>query len=161
MVPDRDRERFAYALVSAAPLQDTNAAGIAVVYKAQDRSTMSTVCQALPNADPLAAGYEAIMRVLEEALRTGVRRVTIYTDLHELIDQLTRDAEVPRWLLVRHLKTRGMINQLAGVKLIGATSARFSARMIAESARVPGEKPLQPNPPRGNQLTLMPEDSLA
>ena len=162
MVPKRDDQTFAYALVSAVPLQNINATGIAIVYKARDRSTIRTVCQALPDTDPLTAGYEALMRVLEEALHTGVRRIKVYTDLHEIVDQLVRDAEVPRPLLVKHLKTRGMINQLAGVNLVPATSERFSARLIAQSARLPGESPTRrPRPREGNQLTLMPEDTLA
>jgi len=48
MVAERNAPGFAYALVSAAPLQDTNAAGIAVVFKARDRSTIRTICQARP-----------------------------------------------------------------------------------------------------------------
>ncbi|MFO8081945.1 MAG: reverse transcriptase-like protein [Armatimonadota bacterium] len=140
-------DRFAYALVSAAPLRDTDAAGMAIVFKARDRSTIRTVCQALPDTDVLAAGYEALMQVLEEALRTGARRITVYTDLHEVVDQLKDDADVPRWLLVSHLKTRGMINQLGEVKLVIATNARFSARKIAEGARLPGERP----DPRGHR----------
>lgn len=155
---------FAYALVSAATLQDTDAAGIGIVFKARDRSTIKTVCHALPDTEPLAAVYEALMRVLEEALQVGVRRLTIYTDFREVVDQLTRDAPVPRPLLVTHLKTRGMINQLAGVNLVAATSGRFSARLIAESARLPGNDraPAPGRPSRsGRQLTLIPEDTPA
>ncbi|MGI5817631.1 MAG: reverse transcriptase-like protein [Armatimonadota bacterium] len=162
MRPERE-ERFAYALVSAAPLQDTNAAGIGIVFKAQDRSTLRTVCQALPDTDPLAAAYEAMMRVLEEALGTGVRRLTIYTDLADVVAQLTDDAPVPRGLLVAHLKTRGMINQLASVKFIAATSDRFSARLLAQSARLPGDgRPAPQPPPRGGrQLKLIAENASA
>ena len=163
MVAERNAPGFAYALVSAAPLQDTNAAGIAVVFKARDRSTIRTICQALPEAEPLEAAYEAVTQVLEEALQTGVRRFTVYTDLTELVEQLTSDAPVPRRLLVKHLKTRGMINQLAGVTFVTATSDRFSARLIAESARPPGDGPPAPprTPPDGRQLALLPEDAPA
>ncbi|MFP4250885.1 MAG: reverse transcriptase-like protein [Armatimonadota bacterium] len=153
--------RFAYALMSAAPLRDTSAAGIAVVFKARDRSTLRTVCQAVPDSDVLAAGYEALMQVLEEALRTGARRITVYTDLHEVVDQLKDDADVPRWLLVTHLKTRAMINQVGAVKLVVATSDRFSARRIAESARVPEERADPRSHRRQDQLRLSTEDALA
>jgi ribonuclease HI len=88
-------DRFAYALVSAVALRDLHAAGMAIVFKARDRSTIRTVCQALPDTNVLAAGYEALMHVLEEALWTGARSITVYTDLHEVIDQLTNDTEEP------------------------------------------------------------------
>jgi len=169
MGAERNDDGFAYALVSATPLQDTNAAGIGIVYKARDRSTIRTVCQALQDTDPLAAAYEAVMRVLEEALRTQVRRVKIYLDIPEVVNQLAGDAPVPRPLLVAHLKTRGMINQLAGVNLVAATNSRFSARLLAESARLPGagrlpgaERPATaPQSARIRQLALLPEDALA
>lgn len=137
MIPERT-ERFAYALVSAAPLEDCDATGIGIVFKARDRSTLGTVCQALPHTDVLAAAYEAIMRVLEEALRTGVRRFTIYTDLADVVAQLTNDAPVPRPTLVAHLKVRGTINQLGAVRFVTATGPRFSARLLAEGAKRPG-----------------------
>lgn len=169
MGAERNDDGFAYALVSAAPLQDTNAAGIGIVYKARDRSTLRTVCQALQDTDPLAAAYEAVMRVLEEALRTQVRRVTIYLDIPEVVNQLAGDAPVARPLLVAHLKTRGMINQLAGVNLVAATNSQFSARLLAESARLPGDGRLpgaeRPATASGSarirQLALLPEDALA
>jgi len=156
-------ERFAYALVSAAPLQDTDAAGIAIVFKAPDRSTIGTTCQALPATDPLEAAYEAVMRVLDEALSTGVRRFTIYTDKRELVEQLTANAPVPRELLVKHLKTRGMVNQLGEVKFVVATSGRFSARLIAEGARLPGDSSAAPRRQSSDrrQLELLAEDALA
>lgn len=156
-------ERFAYALVSAAPLQDTDAAGIAVVFKAPDRSTIGTICQALPATDPLEAAYEAVMRVLDEALHRGIRRFTIYTDINEMVAQLTSDAPVPRRLLVKHLKARGTINQVGDVKFVTATSNRFSARLIAESARLPEGTPSAPRRTSqdGRQLELLAEDALA
>ncbi len=126
--------RFAYALVSAVPLQDSTAAGIGVLFKARDRSTVGSICQALPNTEPLMAAYEALMRVLEEALRVGSRRITVYIDPPEVVRQLEGEAEVPRWALVKHLKARGMINQLGSVKLVAATRPGFSARLLAQGA---------------------------
>jgi len=160
-------ERFAYALVSAAPLQDPNTTGIGIIFKAPDRSTIKTICQALPDTELLAAAYDAVRRVLEEALATGVRRATIYVDPPEIVEQLAGDAPVPRPLLVAHLKARGMINQLASVNLIAAVSEHFSARMLAESAhpvsREAGRTPQRPRPPDrdGKQLSLIAEDTLA
>ncbi len=154
-------QSFAYALVSAAPLQDTNAAGIGIVFKAHDRSTIRSVCQALPGTEVLEAAYEAVMRVLEEALQVGKRRLTIYTDIHEMVQQLADEAEVPRALLVKHLKTRGMINQLQHVNLVVATSDRFSARLLAEEVHLPGERTSRDIPGAEDQLTLMPEDAPA
>lgn len=156
-------DRFAYALVSATPLQGTDAAAMAVVFKAPDRSTIGTISQALPGMGSLEAAYEALMRVLDEALRTGVRRCTIYTDNPEVVQQLTENASVPRELLVKHLKTRGMVNQLGEVKFVVATSGRFSARLIAESATLPGgDQPPPRRPSRDRrQLELLEEDALA
>ncbi len=159
--------RFAYALVSAAPLQDPSATGIGIIFKAQDRSTIRTVCQALTHTELLAAAYEALRRVLEEALATGVRSLTIYVDPAEVVEQLVADAPVPRELLVTHLKTRGMINQLARVNLVAATSSSFSARMLAQSARPLGARHGADRgsaPARAHaekQLSLIPEDTPA
>ena len=172
MVADARADRFAYALVSAAPLQDTDAAGIGVLLKAHDRSTVRTICQALPDTEPLAAAYEALMRVLEEALRTGSRRITVYLDPPEVVTQLTGDGDVPRWLLVKHLKTRGMINQLGSVALKAATNSRFSAKLLAQSARLPAteagqgeEVPDRPRPPvrkaEQAQLALLTAEAFA
>ena len=71
-------EKFSYALVSAVPLQDTQATGIGIIFKAPDRSTIKTICQALEHTDTTAALYEAVMTVLDEALATGVWRPVIY-----------------------------------------------------------------------------------
>ena len=166
MVAQSSRERFAYALVSAAPLQDPTATGIGIIFKAQDRSTISTVCQALPHTELLAAAYEAVRRVLEEALETGVRSLTIYTDPAEVVEQLAGDGDVPRPLLVTHLKTRGMINQLARVNLVAATNSNFSARVLAQGARevgalAHGGRPATTPGHAEKQLSLISEDALA
>jgi len=159
-------ERFAYALVSAAPLQDPNATGIGIIFKAPDRSTIRTVCQALQHTELLAAAYEAVRRVLEQALATGVRSLTVYVDPSEVVEQLAEDAPVPRELLVTHLKARGMINQLAWVNLVAATSSSFSARLLAQSARPLGaprsaERAHEPLSNHAEQLSLIPEDAPA
>jgi hypothetical protein len=159
------RERFAYALVSAAPLQGLDATGIGIVFKAPDRRTTGTVSQALVGVEPVEGAYEAVRRVLEEALACGVRGLTIYVEPAEVVEQLRSNAPVPRPLLVTHLKTRGMINQLARVSLVAATSQAFSARVLAESARPPGfaghEGELaQPRSSR-RQLSLITEDKPA
>ncbi len=167
MVANSSRERFAYALVSAAPLQGPNATGIGIIFKAQDRSTIRTVCQALMDTELLAAAYEAIRRVLEEALATGVRGLTIYIDPAEVVEQLAGDGPVPRPLLVTHLKTRGMINQLARVNLVAATNSSFSARVLAQGARPIGARPSADRRPATTpthaekQLSLITEDALA
>jgi ribonuclease HI len=149
-------QSFAYALVSAVPLEGVNATGIGIIFRGQDRSTVGTWREALPGADRIAATYEALMRVLEAALQARMRRVTIYTDVGEVVAQLTEDAEVQREVLVPHLKTRGMINQLRQVKLVLATSERFSARMVAETAE-PAETEETPatSSRDGRQLSLL------
>ncbi|GEM_PF-6032360 len=162
---DGRRERLAYALVSAAPLQGLDATGIGIVFKAPDRRTIGTVSQALVGIEPVEGGYEAVRRVLEEALASGVRGLTIYVEPSEVVEQLRSNAPVPRPLLVTHLKARGMINQLGRVTLVAATSHAFSARVLAQSARLPGfggreGEPPQPRSSR-RQLSLIAEDEPA
>jgi len=131
----RDEEKFSYALVSAAPLQDTDATGIGIIFKARDRSTLKTICQALDSTDEAAAAYEAVRRVLEEALATGVGRPAIYLDNSEVVAQLTGEEEVPRALLATNLRTRAMMHQVGRPQVIAATtSARFTARRLALDA---------------------------
>jgi len=101
------------------------------------------------------------MRVLEAALEVGRRRITIYTDIHEVVEQLADEAEVPRWLLVKHLKTRGMVNQLSDVNFVVATSERFSARVLAESAHLAGDRTPRRSDEGERQLKLMREDTPA
>lgn len=133
----RDEEQFSYALVSAAPLQDSTATGIGIILKARDRSTLKTICQALENTDVAAAAYEAVRRVLDEALAAGVGRPAIYLDDPEVVAQLNGEAEVPRALLATNLRTRAMMHQVGRPQVIAATtSARFTARRLAQEATV-------------------------
>ncbi len=149
---------FAYVLVSAVPLQDTAATGIGIIYKADDASTLRTHCGALDATTPLAATYEAMMRVLDQALGAGVKRFTIYVDNHSVVRQLQGDEEVPREVLGANLHTRGMLHQVGRVRLVAADSPHFSARRLAESARPPRSTSISLSP---RQLTLLPEDAMA
>lgn len=145
--------RFSYALVSAALLQDSAATGIAVILKAHDRSTVKTICIALETADPLAAAYEAVMIVLDEALAAGVGRPAIYIDNTQVVEQLEGRQQPPRELLATNLRARARINQVGRPRLIAATrSERFSARQLAESAVAP--RSVSPR-----QLSLMSEEA--
>lgn len=135
MEPRRDEEKFSYALVSAAPLQDSNATGIGIIFKARDRSTLKTISQALDDTDQAEAAYEAVIRVLEEALASGVRRPAIYLDNPEVVAQLNGEADVPRNLLAVNLRTRAMMHQVGRPQVITATTAaRFAARRLAMDA---------------------------
>ena len=149
---------FAYALVSSVPLQDTEATGIGIIFKARDRNTIGTHCEALDDAGTLAASYKAVMTVLKRALKAKVRGISIYVDDPRIIGQLQGDDEVPRELLGTNLQTRAMLHQVGRVRLIGAHSQRFSARRLAESARM---RALDAAPRSARQLTLLPEDALA
>ncbi len=154
----RDEERFSYALVSAAPLQDSDAAGIGIIFKARDRSTIGTICQALENTDLVTATYEAVMKVLEEALNTGVGRPAIYLDNARVVHQLTGQQPAPREVLALSLRVRAMMNQVGRPQIIAATaSVWFSARRLAASARPagPGERSFG-----ARQLPLLPEDAV-
>lgn len=152
------KEGFAYALVSAVPLQDTEATGIGIIYRARDRSTIATECRALENTGTLAATYMALMRVLDQARAAKVRRITIYVDDPSVIDQLRGDGEVPRELLGTNLRTRAKLHQVGGVRLVAAHSPRFSARLLAESAAA---RRGDSEAASARQLTLLPEDALA
>jgi hypothetical protein len=54
-----------------------------------------------------------------------------------------------------------MINQLRDVKLVAATSGRFSAHLIAEGARLPGGRQPRRARRRDGQLRLSTEDAFA
>ncbi len=152
-------EKFCYALVSAAPLQDENETGIGIIFKARDRSTVKTICYAVENADELAASYEAVMTVLDGALTAGVTRVTIYLAHPDVVDQLMGQVSPPRHMLGTNLRARAMMNQVGRVRLVAATrSSRFSARRLAESAH-PAAGSLGRTDSR--QLSLIPEDAPA
>jgi len=150
-------EKFSYALVSAAPLQDTTTTGIGIIFKAPDRSTIKTICQALEHTDTTAALYEAVMRVLDEALATGVGRPAIYVDDPQVVAQLNGEQPAPRELLATNLRTRAVMNQVGRTRVMAATaSPRFSARRLATSAR--GGAPRQ-HETHGRQLSLLPDDA--
>lgn len=149
---------FAYALVSAVPLQDTGATGIGLVYKARDRSTIKTESRAVTDRGTTEATYAAVMRVLEQARAMGVRRFTIYVDDASVVAQLRGDEEVPRGLLSVNLQTRGMLHQLGGVRLVAAQSPQFTARLVAASAQ---PEPVVTGPGHVRQLTLLAEDAPA
>ena len=149
---------FGYALVSAVPLQESGATGIGIVYKARDRSTVTTECLAVEGTGTLEATYDAVMRVLERAREQGPRRITIYVDEPVVIEQLVGGGEVPRELLSKNLQTRGMLHQLGGVRLVAAHSPRFSARFLAKGAHIEGRSS---EPGTSRQLSLLPEDATA
>ncbi|NLO08200.1 MAG: hypothetical protein GX131_20435 [candidate division WS1 bacterium] len=139
------KKAFSYALASAVPFRELDAVGIGVIFKASDRSTVKALNIALEETTPLAAAYEAVMMVLDEALSTGTRGIAIYVDLPEVVAQLNGEADVPREVLGKHLQARGMINQVGRVRLMVADSPNFSARLLAESANS------QHAPPAGSQ----------
>jgi hypothetical protein len=151
-------QEFGYALVSAVPLPEADATGIGIVYKARDRSIVETECLAVEGEGTLEATYDAVMRVLKRARAQRTRRVTIYVDEPAVIDQLMGRCRAPRELLSKNLQTRGMLHQLGAVRLVAAQSPRFSARSLAESARVERGSS---EPGRARQLTLPPEDAPA
>jgi ribonuclease HI len=149
----RDEEQFSYALVSAASLQDRNTTGIGIIFKARDRSTIKTICQALENMDEVAAAYEAVGRVLDEALAAGVGRPAIYLDNAEVVAQLSGEVEVPRALLATNLRTRAKMHQVGRPQIIAATtSARFTARRLAQGALSAPHGRLESRP---RQLSLL------
>ncbi len=151
-----DEGRFSYALVSAAPLQDTSATGIGIIFKARDRSTVKTIRQALNTSDVAAAAYTAVIRVLDEALAAGVGRPTIYLDNADVVAQLAGEQPVPPELLGINLRTRAAMNQVGRPRIIVArASSRFSARRLALNAQ-PGETEPPTSPP--DQLSLLPDE---
>ncbi|MGD9496909.1 MAG: hypothetical protein AB7Y46_11455 [Armatimonadota bacterium] len=151
-------ERFAYALVSAVPLQDSDAIGIGIIFKAPDRSTLRTLCRAAHDTDATTAAYEAVMTVLDEALASGVGRPTIYLDNADVVRQLTGQEPAPRELWPLNLRIRAMINQVGRPQLVAANAAmRFSARRLAAAAD-PGSPNVRRFEPR--QLSLLSVDAV-
>ena len=129
-----DTRPFSYVLVSATRLRD-NGAGIGLIFKARDRSTTKTVCQALPDADPHAATYEALRIALEEAISAGGGSFTFYVDNAHVVQQLAGEAKVPLELLGPNLQVRALMNEVGGVAIVPARqTAAFSARKLAERA---------------------------
>ncbi|MGC9318979.1 MAG: hypothetical protein ACP5KN_13180 [Armatimonadota bacterium] len=154
-----EQKVFSYALVSAAPLQDTNATGIGIIFKADDRSTVRTICTAAQDTDHLTALYKAVLLVLDEALAGGVGRPAIYIDDEQVVAQLEGRSPVPREVLGANLRARAIMNQVGRPRLIAATrSPRFSARRLAESAASPETRGVR-SPAR--QLELAPDDAPA
>ncbi|MEA3400980.1 MAG: hypothetical protein U9R79_06985 [Armatimonadota bacterium] len=152
-----EEKAFSYALVSAAPLQDTRATGIGIIFKADDRSTVRSICTAAEDTDRLTALYEGVLLVLDEALAGGVGRPAIYIDDEQVVAQLEGRAAVPRSVLAANLRARAIMNQVGRPRLIAATrSSRFSARRLAESAASPDTRGVR-SPPR--QLDLVSDDA--
>ncbi len=144
---------FSYALVSAAPLHESDATGIGIIFKAEDRSTVHSICTSV-HASELRATYEAILMVLDAALGASVGRPAIYVDSAEAVAQIEGRVPVPRDVLGAHLQTRAIMNQVGRPRLIAATrSPNFSARKLAQCAAPAHARRSRP----ARQLRLMPE----
>ncbi len=144
MTRKRKQRAFSYVLASAAPLEAENAAGIGLLFKDNDRRTVTTITQALGETTVEEAAYLALKMVLDEARRQRVRRFTIYLDNPLVIQQLAREAPVPAYLMGDHLQVRALLHAAGSVQVTEANSGgNFSARIVALGA--------MPDPrPRGN-----------
>ena len=135
MTTKRKQKAFSYVLASAAPLEAENAAGIGLLFKDNDRRTVTTITQALGDSTVEEAAYLALKVVLAEARRQRVRRFTIYLDNPLVIQQLAREAPVPSDLLADHLQVRALLHAAGSVRVIQAMSGgSFSARILAQGA---------------------------
>ena len=85
----RRQKAFSYVLVSAVPIEGQYAAGIGVIFKDENRRTVTKISQALGEATVEQATYEALTLVLEEAMRLGVRSFTVYVDSPAVVAQVT------------------------------------------------------------------------
>ncbi|MCD6360894.1 MAG: reverse transcriptase-like protein [Armatimonadetes bacterium] len=137
----RRAKAFSYVLVSAAQLEAQNAAGIGVIFKDDNRRTVTKISQALRDSDVVTATYEALRIVLEEALRLGVHSFTAYVDNPMVIAQLEENAQVPPELLGAHLQVRALMKAVGRVRVRMARAGRgFSARALARGA-TPAPRP--------------------
>jgi 16S rRNA U516 pseudouridylate synthase RsuA-like enzyme len=135
MTSKRKQRAFSYVLASAAPLEAENAAGIGLLFKDNDRRTVTTITQALGDSTVEEATYVALKMVLAEARRQRVRRFTIYLDNPVVIQQLAREAPVPAELLADHLQVRALLHAAGSVQVTQAMSGgNFSARILALGA---------------------------
>ncbi len=160
MTGKRKQRAFSYVLASTAPLEAENAAGIGLLFKDNDRRTVTTITQALRDSTVEEAAYLALKMVLDEARRRRVRRFTIYLDNPVVIQQLAREAPVPSELLADHLQVRAMLIAAGAVQLTQAMSGgSFSARILALGATP------DPRPSRRShdpvQLQLLADGALA
>jgi len=160
MSATRRHKAFSYVLVSAVRIEDHNAAGIGVIFKDENRTTVTKISQAYGDRSIEGATYEALRIVLEEAMRLGVRSFTIYVDSPAVVAQLSQTARVPGDLLGAHLQVRALMNAVGRVSLRLAKAGRgFSARALARGARPTPRPSIQDYAPL--QLRLLGDTAVA
>lgn len=126
---------FSYVLVSAAEIEGRNAAGIGVIFKDDNRTTVTKISQAFGGTTVETAVYEALRIVLEEAVRLGVRSFAVYLDSPAVLAELEQRARVPGDRLALHLQVRALMNAVGRVHVRLASVGRsFSARALARGA---------------------------
>ena len=156
----RRQKAFSYVLVSAVPIEERNAAGIGVIFKDDNRRTVTKISQAFGEQTVEGATYEALTLVLEEAMRLGVRAFTIYLDSPAVVAQVTQTARVPGELLAGNLQVRALMNAVGRVQLRLAKAGRnFSARALASGATRTPRPSVQDYAPL--QLTLLGDTAVA
>lgn len=113
--PTTERVSAQYALVTASdPIGDSRTIRISLHHGSD---TLWSLTETLRASDPLEPVLIGIWRVLGEAARRRMHRLSLYVSTPELVDMLERRVPVPPALGKHFLLARSRLNQFGRVRL--------------------------------------------